>query len=547
MKKNFWKKWGILFVLVLLLSACGFSKSSESSSSESESDRSGKKVLNLSLENDIPDLNQVTTTDGISFDILNNVMEGLYRLDADNNPQPAMAESVDISDDELTYTFHLRDGIKWSNGEEVTAHDFVFSWLRALHPDTAGSYSFIISDYIKGAEAYANGEATEEEVGIKALNDKTLIVELNDPTPFFLGLTAFATYFPLNEDFINEVGDQFALDHESILYNGPFVLTEYDQAVGVKMEKNEHYWDIENVEVDEISMRVIKEKSTELNLYESGELDRITLSSNDVDEFRDSEEYGTVTEFTSWYLQFNLGKEPFDNFNIRKAFQLAYDPKLLATNVLNNGSEPAYSLLPPGMHGVDGQPFRDIAGEVIEPDFEKAKEYLEKGLEEIGGELPPIELLTADDTVAKDTATFVQSQLKENLGVDVSIVTKPYSGRLDSMREDDYQFVISKWGADYNDAMTYLALWVGEPAIPFRGNYHNPEYMNLVYKAQEEKDEHKRIEMLMEAERILLEEDAVLGPLYYEGSAYLQKSYIKNLVLHPYGARLDLKYVTFDE
>lgn len=547
MKRNFWKKWGILFVLVLLLSACGFSKSSESSSSESESDRSGKKVLNLSLENDIQDLNQVTTTDGISFDILNNVMEGLYRLDADNNPQPAMAESVDISDDELTYTFHLRDGIKWSNGEEVTAHDFVFSWLRALHPDTAGSYSFIISDYIKGAEAYANGEATEEEVGIKALNDKTLIVELNDPTPFFLGLTAFATYFPLNEDFINEVGDQFALDHESILYNGPFVLTEYDQAVGVKMEKNEHYWDIENVEVDEISMRVIKEKSTELNLYESGELDRITLSSNDVDEFRDSEEYGTVTEFTSWYLQFNLGKEPFDNFNIRKAFQLAYDPKLLATNVLNNGSEPAYSLLPPGMHGVDGQPFRDIAGEVIEPDFEKAKEYLEKGLEEIGGELPPIELLTADDTVAKDTATFVQSQLKENLGVDVSIVTKPYSGRLDSMREDDYQFVISKWGADYNDAMTYLALWVGEPAIPFRGNYHNPEYMNLVYKAQEEKDEHKRIEMLMEAERILLEEDAVLGPLYYEGSAYLQKSYIKNLVLHPYGARLDLKYVTFDE
>lgn len=547
MKRNFWKKWGILFVLVLLLSACGFSKSSESSSSESESDRSGKKVLNLSLENDIPDLNQVTTTDGISFDILNNVMEGLYRLDADNNPQPAMAESVDISDDELTYTFHLRDGIKWSNGEEVTAHDFVFSWLRALHPDTAGSYSFIISDYIKDTEAYANGVATEEEVGIKALNDKTLIVELNDPTPFFLGLTAFATYFPLNEDFINEVGDQFALDHESILYNGPFVLTEYDQAVGVKMEKNEHYWDIENVEVDEISMRVIKEKSTELNLYESGELDRITLSSNDVDEFRDSEEYGTVTEFTSWYLQFNLGKEPFDNFNIRKAFQLAYDPKLLATNVLNNGSEPAYSLLPPGMHGVDGQPFRDIAGEVIEPDFEKAKEYLEKGLEEIGGELPPIELLTADDTVAKDTATFVQSQLKENLGVDVSIVTKPYSGRLDSMREDDYQFVISKWGADYNDAMTYLALWVGEPAIPFRGNYHNPEYMNLVYKAQEEKDEHKRIEMLMEAERILLEEDAVLGPLYYEGSAYLQKSYIKNLVLHPYGARLDLKYVTFDE
>ncbi len=535
------KKWGVLLLALVLLSACNFSNDAEK---DNKADGEEKKVLNLSLENDIPDLNQVTTTDGISFDILNNIMEGLYRLDENNDPQPAMAESVDISEDKLTYTFHLRDGIKWSNGEDVTAHDFIYSWLRALHPDTSGSYSFIIADYVKGAEDYANGEGAAEDVAITAEDDQTLVVELNEPTPFFLGLTAFVTYFPLNEAFIEEVGEQFALNNESTLYNGPYVLSEYDQAVGVTMQKNEHYWDFDNVDVDEVSLKVIKEKSTELNLYESGELDRITLSSNDVDEFKDSEEFGTLTEFTSWYLQFNLGKAPFDNENIRKAFQLAFDPEVLVKNVLNNGSTPAYALLPPDMQGVDDQSFLELSGEVISPDYDQAKTYLEKGIEEIGGELPAIEILTADDTVAKDGATFIQSQVKENLGVDISIATKPYSGRLDAMREDDYQFAISKWGADYNDAMSYLDLWVGDPIAPFRGNYHNPEYMDIVYQAKEEKDEEKRIDMLIEAQRILLEEDAVLGPMYYEGAAYLQKSNVENLVFHPYGARLDLKYVT---
>ncbi len=535
------KKWGVLLLALVLLSACNFSNDAEK---DNKADGEEKKVLNLSLENDIPDLNQVTTTDGISFDILNNIMEGLYRLDENNDPQPAMAESVDISEDKLTYTFHLRDGIKWSNGEDVTAHDFIYSWLRALHPDTSGSYSFIIADYVKGAEDYANGEGAAEDVAITAEDDQTLVVELNEPTPFFLGLTAFVTYFPLNEAFIEEVGEQFALNNESTLYNGPYVLSEYDQAVGVTMQKNEHYWDFDNVDVDEVSLKVIKEKSTELNLYESGELDRITLSSNDVDEFKDSEEFGTLTEFTSWYLQFNLGKAPFDNENIRKAFQLAFDPEVLVKNVLNNGSTPAYALLPPDMQGVDDQSFLELSGEVISPDYDQAKTYLEKGIEEIGGELPAIEILTANDTVAKDGATFIQSQVKENLGVDISIATKPYSGRLDAMREDDYQFAISKWGADYNDAMSYLDLWVGDPIAPFRGNYHNPEYMDIVYQAKEEKDEEKRIDMLIEAQRILLEEDAVLGPMYYEGAAYLQKSNVENLVFHPYGARLDLKYVT---
>lgn len=226
MKKHLFVLFVVISGLAFLLAGCGFSKDSKGTSDE-------KKIVNLSLDNDIPDLNQTLTTDAISFSILNNIMEGLYRLDKDNNPQPAMAKSVDISDDKLTYTFHLRDGIKWSNGDPVTAMDFKYSWLHAMDPDTAASYADILYDYIAGGEEFNAGKADVSEVAIDAVDEKTLKVKLKEPTPFFLGLTAFATYFPLNEKFINEVGkDKFALKADAILYNGPFIMTKYDQAEG---------------------------------------------------------------------------------------------------------------------------------------------------------------------------------------------------------------------------------------------------------------------------------------------------------------------------
>lgn len=535
----------VMLALSIFLSGCGFSDTKKDDGATDKDDVK-EKVANLSLTNDIPDLNQVLTTDGISFSILNNIMEGLYRLDADNAPEPAMAESVDISDDKLTYTFHLRDGIKWSNGEPVTAEDFKYSWLRAMHPETSGSYADILYNYIVGGEEYYEGEADASAVAIEAKDEKTLEVILKTPTPFFLGLTAFVTYFPLNEKFIEEIGDdKFALTAESILYNGPFVMTEYNQAQGVSLEKNEHYWDVDNVDLDKVTMKVIKEQSTALNLYEAGDLDRVYLASADVDSYRDNEEFGTETEFISWYLQFNFLEKPFDNVNIRKAFQLAYDQKALTEKILNNGSEPAYGLVASGVYGNDDKTFRELNGDIITPDYEKAKEYLTKGLEEIG-ELPPLEILTADDTIAKDTATFLQSEFKKNIDVDVQIVTKPYSGRLDAMRENDYQMGISKWGSDYNDSLDILDLWIGDPPRGLRGSYSSDEYKSLIDNAIAETDEEKRLQMLMDAEKLMLIEDGTLGPLYFEGQAFLQKSHLKGYITHPYGASVELKYITIE-
>lgn len=544
------KKWPKMLVLVLLsimvvLSGCNFQSTSGNTTEKKGAKKTEKKsesVLNLSLDNDIPDLNQVKTTDGISFSILNNVMEGLYRINDRNEPEPAMAKDSEVSEDGLTYTFHLRDGIKWSNGEPVTANDFKYSWLRAMHPDTAGSYADILSDYIKGAAAFVEGTADADTVGIEVKDEKTLVVQLEKPTPFFLGLTAFATYFPLNEKFVTEKGDQFALTKDNILYNGPFVLTEYDQAKGVVLEKNPEYWDKDSVALDKVNMKVIKEQSTALNLYEAGDLDRVTLSSADVNSYKDSAEFHTETEFTSYYIQFNLGKDPISNPNIRKALQLAYDPKILTDVILNNGSEPAYGLVAPVMAGVDGKSFREMQGDVIKPDLKKAKELWDQGVKELG-KTPQITLLTADDSVSKDTGTFLQSEYKKNLGVDIQLATKPYSGRLQTMRDDDYQMAVSRWGADYNDPMTYMDLWMA-PSKPFRGNYSNAKYDELITSARNEADVNVRMDHLLEAERIMLADDAVLGPLYYEGTAYLEKANVKGIVTHPAGASPDLKWVS---
>lgn len=539
----------IFFIAVVLLSGCNFSGSSTEPSEQTnegttndDGDRSADNTLRLSLDNDIPDLNQVKTTDGISFGILNNVMEGLYRLDENNEPQPAMAESYEKSEDGLTYTFKLKEGIKWSNGEPITANDFKYSWLRAMHPDTAGSYATILTDYIKGGAAYAAGEAEADSVSIEVVDEKTLIVELVQPTPFFVDLTAFVTYFPLNEKFVEEKGDKFALTYDAILYNGPYVLTSYNQAQGVEMEKNPEYWDKDNVAIEKVSMKVIKETSTALNLYEAGDLDKVYLASADVDTYKDSPEFQTETEFRTYFIQFNEAKEPFNNDNIRKALQLAYDPQILTDVILNNGSEPAYGLVAVEMAGVDGQSFRELQGDVIKPDIEKAKEYWAKGVEELGS-TPQIELLTADDTVSKDTGTFLQSEYKKNLGVDINLVTQPYSGRLDTMRAGDYQMAVNRWGADFNDAMTYLDLWEAPSNTDFRGNFINSQYDELVNAAKTEADEKVRIQYLLDAEKLILEDGSV-GPLYFDGLSFLQKQNVKGIVTHPYGASPDLKWAT---
>lgn len=543
-RRGFLKVSGGSAAAMFALAGCGSVFSSGDSGGGGGGNGGGGSTLNTYIQADIPDLNSTTTTDTYSFSVLANVNEGLYRLDENEEPVPGMAESVEVSEDGLDYTFTLREGIQWSNGDPVTAENFRYAWLRAMNPDTAGQYAYIISDFVEGGSEFAAGEAGEGEVGIQAPDDRTLEVTLANPAPFFLGLTAFPTYFPLEQSFVEGQGEDFGLGPDALLYNGPYTMTEFNASEGVVLEKNPDYWDADNVGLDTVDLRVIKDNDTALNLYEAGELDTVErLSSEQTDAFRDSSEFIEIPEFASFYTILNTEDEVISNENIRRALQLGFDRQGYVDTVLNDASIPAGGVVPEGISGPGDQTFREFAGdEPVGPfDAGQAREYWDQGVEELGRE-PTLELLASDTTVGRDTATFLQSQYQENLGATVEINVQPFDSALELEQNGNYQIgAATGWGADYDDAMTFLDLWTSESDFNYVG-FQNEEYDRLIADAKTESDEEARAEMMVEAERILLEEGAVLAPNYYRVRVGLEKPYVANSVRHPYGAELDFKY-----
>ena len=501
----------------------------------------GSKSITVNLQDTIRGMDSATTTDEVSFNILVNVIEGLYRLDENARPVPGQAKSVDISEDGLTYTFTLRDGIKWSNGDPVTSQDYRYAWLKVLNPDTGSQYAYIISTFIEGAADYNEGSGSADDVAVEAPDDKTLEVTLVSPAPFWLGLTAFPTYLPQNQAFVEEQGEEYAQSADALVYNGPYTLTELNPTEGVTLVKNGEYWDKDNVDIERVEGKIVKEVDTAVNLHESGELDITEITAEYVDEYRDSPDFQQATEFAAFYLAFNEDVEIFQNANIRKAFQIGFDRAALAFEIYNDGSVPATGIVPDGIAGPGDQSFREAQGPVL-PDFnpEEAKRLYEQGLQEIGGEAPTIELLSYDSSTARDAATFFQSQFEDNLGANIDVKIQPFDRKLELEANGEFQLSFQGWGADYNDPMTFLDLWESES--PFNtGGYSNPDYDELISQAQTETDDATRMELLQEAERLLVEDDAGVAPIYFEGTTRLIEPFIKGFVYQPYGGALTLR------
>lgn len=466
-------------LLLAVLTGCGFTGSSTQSPSggEGESGGSTRDTLVYYDSNEIRTLVQWAASDTQSFTILNNAFEGLFRLDANHEPQPALAESYTVSDDGLVYTFTLREGLQWSNGTALTANDFVFAWLKQMSADATNGYNFIMTDYIVNGLEYGEGTATADQVGVKALDDRTLEVTIKNPTPYFLYLTTLSMYFPLNEEYVTEQGDNYGITADNMIYCGPYVITSYDPAVGTSMAKNETYWDAASVSIPKVEVKIIKDQSSALNTYLAGDLDKVNLSSADVSTYESNPEFHTVTEFRSTYLQFNLDDPAMANLNIRKALGYAIDRSILADTILADGSTAAEGLVSFGVSGNGTETFRELNGNLSPFDADLAKEYWAKGVEELGYE-PELSMLIADDSATKQIATFVQSQFRDNLGIEVAIDSKTSKARNELMDNNNYQFAITAWGADYDDAMTFLDLWIASAdtgkSTPYRGNYANP-------------------------------------------------------------------------
>jgi oligopeptide transport system substrate-binding protein len=528
---------GLVGAAVLGSAGCGHLKQG----GQQGGDSGGQNAFSYQLGAEIPDMDPSTTTDVLSFTLITNVMEGLYRIDENEKPQPAHAEGVDISDDELTYTFALRDGIKWSNGEPVTSQDFKYSWLRAMDPETAAPYSYIIAPYIKGGAEFNAGEGSAEDVTIETPDDKTLRVMLVNPVPFFLSLTAFQTYFPQRRQFVEQKGEEYAQSADALLYNGPFTMTQLDPAQGATLTKSEDYWDKENVAAQKVDCKVVKEIATAVNLYETGELDVVSINSEYVDQYENSPAFQPVVQFATWWFAMNFEDKAFQNENIRRAIQLSVDRDALVNKILHDGSVGAEGLVPPGMAGPGNRTFREAVGATApEHDPLRAKELWQRGVKELGQE-PPLTFLNQDNSVARDIATFLQAELTKNLGANVEVDLQPFERYLELMDSREYQMSLYGWTADYNDPMTFLDLFVSDGPLNY-SNYQNERYDQLINEAKVEPDEQVRMGNLIEAERLLIEDAAAVAPVYHSGSVVIVRPSIKKWVQHPTGT-IEFKYL----
>ncbi|PTX59120.1 oligopeptide transport system substrate-binding protein [Melghirimyces profundicolus] len=519
----------------LVLTACG---GLTTSNSNAESTVDKNQVLDMTFPAEPPTLDSATTTDVTSFDVLNNIMEGLYRLDKDNRPEPAIASRVEISDDKKTYTFHLKEA-KWSDGKPVTAKDFEYAWKRALDPGTKGEYAYILFP-IKNAEEFNSGKASREEVGVKAVDDQTLRVELKQPVPYFLSLTAFATYLPQRKDIVEKNGSKYATEPDKMVYNGPFNLEEWKHEQSMKLKKSDTYWDRNSVRLNTVNMNIVKDTATGVNLYTTGETDLTQLDSALAEAFKKSPEYLPVTGSAVQYLQFNTSNNFFDNEKIRKAISYAIDRESMV-KVLKNGSEPAYGLVPPSIINSNNKNFRKQAGAGHQYNSAEARRLFDEGLKELGISEPPEDLtLLSYDDHRKQAALVIQEQLDTVLGLKVKIDPQPFKMKLDRESKEQFDLTFAGWAADYNDPMTYLDIFVSDSSFN-RGDWSNKEYDQLIEKAKSNTDYQERANQLVQAEKILNEE-VPIAPLYYAGEVYLQKQYIKDLVRHPVGAGLSLKW-----
>ena len=538
----------VLTAALLLSTATGcnsFTGNSGGTGSKAASGTAGPTSVSFYLENEIPTLNQFAASDNIAFNVLNNISEGLYRLDLNNVPQPALAKSCKVSEDKLTYTFTLRGGLKFSNGDPITSKTFKQTWLEQMKADTKNNYAFIMTDYIVNGQEYSEKKADADQVGIETPDDQTLIVKLKAPTPYFLSLTTFVPYYAVDMDFYKNQGSGYALNKDSLVYSGPYMISQYDAASGVTLVKNPNYWDKADVKTDTVSIKIIKEQSTALNLYKAGQLSRVKLSATDVPAYKNSKEFTTHTIFRTNFVQFNTAAEGTKNLNIRKALSAAVDNNTLVNTILNGGSAAANGVVPKTMSsGVTGKQFGSLQGKLMSFNAGKAKEYWKQGVQELGGTAPELSLVLDDDTESKDVGTYLQSQFKSVLGIDVKLDSKTKEARRTLMKSGKYQMGLNAWGADYDDPMTFLQLWT-ENINSFRGNFKDTDaansYAKLIQEAHAERDTAKRADLLVQAEKGLITDNAVIAPLYYMGSAYLVKPGVKNLV-EPSSGIIELKY-----
>ena len=521
----------------------------ESEGAEGETTSNGNNIaVCLASEPQTVDPALNSAVDGAIM--INHFFEGLVKWvdDGEGNAMtaPGQAESWEkvVNDDgTVTYTMKLRDGIKWSDGKEVTASDFEYSWKRLANPETAADYCYMI-DMVQNYAGIANSESDPDTLGIKAIDDKTLEIVLSYDCPYFEEIMAFPATFPVRQDLV-EGNEEWTYDVATYVSNGPYKMKEWSHNAYILAEKNENYYDFANLGPDTIRFTLLDDANAILAAYKSGELDFIEeLPPDEMANYLASGELTVADYIGTYYVCFNTEDEVFSNPLIRKAFSLAIDRNYIVENVSQAGEVPATGYVPAGVNDAAGpgsDDFRTVGGEyysVAEEDYEKNCEEARALLAEAGypnGEgFPTVEYMYNTNDKHKAIGEALQNMWQEQLGVTVNLSNQDWNVFLESRKQGDYQIARNGWIADYNDPCSFLDMW-----YTGGGNndaqYSNKDYDAKIDAAKATAVQEERMKAFHEAEDILIEQDNVLAPVYFYTQPYMIKDDIQGMYYTPLG------------
>lgn len=500
------------------------------------------QTLKINLSSEPPTFDPQQAQDSTSNAILKLLYEGLTRQNAETGQaEEGIAESWEISPDGLVYTFKLRDA-KWSNGDAVTAKDFAFAWQRVLDPNAeqAAPYAYQLF-YIKGAKDFNDGKITDfSQVGVKVVDDKTLEVTLTNPTPYFLGLLSFYTYYPVHSSVAND--PKWATKVETQITNGPFTLSEWTTGQSLAVVKNPSYYAADQIKAAGINFSIVNSGATELLSYKNGELDRaggpigeIPTEQLPIVEKEFPKEFARKGISSVYYYQFNVTEKPFTNAKIRKALAMAIQRQPIIDNITLGGQLPAFGFVPPGIQSNEKEYRAQVAdSQYFSEDVEGAKKLLAEGLKEEGLDKLSFSLTYNTSEGHQKIAVAIADMWKKNLGVEVKLENKEWGVFIEDKQNKNYQVARAGWSADFNDPMTYLDMWVTGGGNNDTG-YSNPAYDKLIDEAKKSSDNALRQEKFTAAEKMIMD-DMILIPIYYYTNNSLTKEYLKGVTLDFSGA-----------
>ena len=527
----------VLLVLSMALSACGVQNTGQNKQQSSPGDQVKPAEITANLQTEPQSIDPAKNTAIDGGTVIYHVFEGLTRLDKNNKAQPAVAKSWDISADNLTYTFHLRDGVKWSDGTAVTAKDFEYAWKRVLNPDTGSEYAYQLY-YIKNGEKYNTGKAKAEDVGVAAKGDGTLVLTLESPTPYILELLAFFTYMPVRKDIVEAHPEDWTQSPNTYIGDGAFVMDAWNHNDSIILGKNPEYWDIKRIKPDKVTFLMINDSSTELAEFENGRLD---FGSNPpADDFQRLKEKGVLNidpNLATYGYLFNTKAAPFDDPKVRKAFSLAIDRKAIVETPPSTGEKPAGGWVSPGIPDADPtKDFRDVGGnyyDIDKADAEEAQKLLSEAGYPGGKGLPKVTLLYNTSEDHKRIAEMLQEMWKKNLGVDVQLSNEEWQVFLQDRANGKYQLARLGWFADYIDPMTFLDMFTTGSGNN-DADWSNAEYDKLIAKAKQTNDPAERMKYMHQAEDILMDQMVVL-PIYFYIDDYVAQTNLKGYHEDPLG------------